>query len=214
MTEFTQLKTLFDISEPCGIDTTELQPWKDKFGAIPKVLTDYYAQLGAHEFNRSQDYLISPDEINEFEDNDYLIFYSENQSVSIWGIHKDDVSKDNPPVYENYGKEEWYQTTDTLTSFLNSMGFLQAVFSMEFSNEEYWNISQVQADEIAKAFKSKNVDSELYTGVRFYGNYDDSVIVIMNNNEGYILMFSSSDEEHFDEMCDIIENIVSKEDEE
>ena len=88
------------------------------------------------------------------------------------------------------------------------MALLQTTFSLEYSNEEYWEINGEQADEIAKFFKTKNADSGLYTGVRIYGNYDDSVIVVMNNNDNYILMFSSSNEEHFEEMYDEIEEIL------
>lgn len=210
MTDFNAIKKLFAIDSPCGFAESDLSFWIGAYGAIPKVLRDYYVELGTHEaLNSSQDFLIAPSQFEEYEDPNYLVFYSENQGVSIWGIRKEDVQKENPPVYENYGEDEWYLTADSVYAFLISMAHLQAVMCMEFSNGEYVDISREQAYKIANEFISKQADSDLYTGVKFYGNYDDTVIVVMNNRERFILMYSSNSEEHFNEADRMIKDILS-----
>lgn len=210
MTAFNIIKKLFTIDEPCGYTESDLAYWVEVYGAIPNVLKDYYVKFGKHEaLNSTQDCLITPPQFEEYSDPNYLIFYSEDQGVCMWGIKKRDVQKENPPVYENYGEDEWYLTADTVYEFLISMAHLQAVMCMEFSNEEYTDISQAQASEIANRFISKQADSGLYTGVKFYGDYDDTVIVVMNNHERFILMYSSNGEEHFNEIDRIINNILS-----
>jgi len=209
MTDFTKIKKLFNITGLYGFEKSELQLWIVRYGAIPRVLLDYYVELGAYKpLNETQDFLITPNDIQEFDDPNYLIFYSENQSVSFWGINKSDVIQDNPPVYENYGGIEWYKTCDTLLEFLTSMAFFQAVFSMKYSNLDYRKINQEDVDNIKKIFISKDADSGIYTGVKFFGNYNDSVIAILNDNNSYNLLFSSNSEAHFEEMNKILTHIL------
>ncbi|MEC0090794.1 hypothetical protein [Paenibacillus macquariensis] len=198
MTDFTAIRNLFHITESCGFDVKELQPWISRNGSIPEVLKDYYLELGAHpQLNGSQDFLIKPKDFHQYENDDYLTFYLENQGACVWGIRREDVAVSNPPVYENYGREEWYQTSESLTEFLHAMAYFQAVISMEFSNEEYWQIDEQVVEGIKMMFSSKQADSGLYTGVQFYGQAGE-VIVVMNNRDEYLLIFSAEDEQRFD----------------
>jgi len=198
MTDFAAIRNLFHITESCGFDVKELQSWISRYGSIPEVLKDYYLELGAHpQLNGSQDFLIQPKDFHKYVHDDYLIFYTENQGACVWGIRREDVAAPNPPVYENYGEEEWYQTSKSLMEFLLAMAHLQAAVSMEFSNEEYWQIDEQVVEGIKMMFPSKKADSGLYTGVQFFGQAGE-VIVVMNNREGYLLMFSAEDEKQFD----------------
>ncbi|WP_391573596.1 hypothetical protein [Cohnella sp.] len=198
MTDFTAIRSLFHITEPCGLEEKELQPWINRYGSIPEVLKDYYLELGAHpQLNGSQDFLIQPKDSHKYVNDDYLIFYTENQGACLWGIRREDAAAPNPPVYENYGEEEWYPTSKSLMEFLLAMAHLQAVFSMELSNEEYWPIDEQAVEEIKRKYPSKQADSDLYTGVQFFGQAGE-VIVVMNNSDGYLLMFSAEDEQRFD----------------
>ena len=203
------IKKLFCIESNCGYSENDLNYWIEKYDTMPKVLKEYYMEVGKHhKLNNTQDFLIPPAQFEEYADTEYLVFYSENQGASLWGIKKSDVEKDNPPVYENYGDEEWFLTANSLSQFLLSMAYLQAVFSMEYANEECVDITEEQHRAISNYFSSKQADSDLYTGVSFYGNHDDTVIVVMKNHDYYILMYSSNSELHFDEMDRAIEQIL------
>ena len=214
MTDFSALKKLFNIDSPCGYEESDLARWSEKYGAVPKVLKDYYMEVGKHkDLNNAHDFLLSPAQFEDYEEAEYLVFYSENQGGTVWGVKKEDVKKedvkkDNPPVYGNSGEEEWFLTANSVCEFLLSMAHLQAVISMSYSNEEYADITTEQANRIAKSFLSKQADSQLYAGVKFYGNYDDTVIAVMQNHEACILMYSANSKEHFDETDSIINAIL------
>lgn len=53
---------------------------------LPKILRQYYQELGTHAINSIQDFLLEIDKDNQEAykqiklDNEYLIFYKENQS--------------------------------------------------------------------------------------------------------------------------------------
>ncbi len=216
MTDFSKIKALFDIKECIGYEKKDLQPWFDQFGQLPAVLVDYYVELGAHlGLNQTQDYLVVPTgdkssfhHISKHYDDDFLIFYGENQRCCVWGIRSKDLGQDNPPVYRSSDSDEeveWFQETNSLLEFFNSMAMLQAAFSFEFSNEEPWNITHTDVDFIKENFQSKNADSELWTGIQAYGNDDSSVIVVMKNHDDYILFFASRDEEKYEEMFEQLE---------
>ena len=122
MTDFSIIKKLFGISEPNGFAENEINVVRDIFGDLPKVLTDYYTELGKiQNLNHTQDLLIVPERFQYFRHNDYLIFYYENQRSCVWGIHKDDLSKANPPVYMSFDEKEWNLETETLTDFFTAM---------------------------------------------------------------------------------------------
>lgn len=128
MTDFSTIKKLFHITESCGFTTDEIQVVKDIFGDLPKVFTDYYTELGKiQNLNHTQDLLITPERFQYYKHDDYLIFYSENQRACVWGIHKDDLSKSDPPVYMSEDQKIWKPETQTLTVFLLQWLFFRLV---------------------------------------------------------------------------------------
>lgn len=122
MTDFSTIKKLFHITEPNGFSVDEIQMVKNAFGNLPQTFVDYYTELGKiFELNQSQDSLVTLDRLTNYATNEYLIFYTENQHVCVWGINKDDLSKPNPPVYMSYDEKEWNLETETLTNFFTAM---------------------------------------------------------------------------------------------
>lgn len=110
---------------------------------------------------------------------------------------------DNPPVYVRSGAE-WERLRSSVKEFLLAMAHLQAVLAMEYSSEEYWDIDEVVAERIEQNFPSRQANSDLYTGVRFFGRPGE-LIMIMNNNGGHLLMFAAEDEERLDELYNLFE---------
>lgn len=206
MTDFSKIKKLFGITEPNGFAENEIQIIRDIFGDLPAVFVDYYTELGKIEnLNQTQDLLIVPERFQYFKHNDYLIFYYENQRACVWGIHKDDLSKTNPPVYMSYDEKEWNLETETLTDFFTAMAFLQAGFALGFTSDCFYEIDDNALKVIAKNYRNKGVAFKQWNeGIDFYGNYDDDVIIIMSNNQ---LFYSSNTEEHFLEMDKILSKL-------
>lgn len=207
MTDFTMIKKLFRITKRNGFSHDEIQTVKNIFGELPQVFIDYYLELGKDErLNHTQDRLIKPDQFQYFKHSEYLIFYCENQRVCVWGIHKNDISRTNPPVYMSYDEKEWKKEFETLTDFFLAMAYLQTVFALEYGCESFYSIEQTGLEFIREHFKYKGVSFRHWIGIEFYGNYDDSVIVVMNKDDS-ILMYASSDEQHFHEMDRVLSKL-------
>jgi len=209
MTDFSKIKKLFGITEPNGFTENEIQVVKDIFGDLPAVFVDYYTELGKiQNLNQTQDLLIVPERFQYFKHNDYLIFYYENQRACVWGIHKDDLSKRNPPVYMSYDEKEWNLETETLTDFFTAMAFLQAGFALEFPSNTFYEIEPNDLDFIIKNYSDKGVSFKQWLeGIQFYGNHDDEVIIITGGNQ---MFYSSNTENHFLEMDKVLSKLGSE----
>ena len=209
MTDFSTIKKLFHISEPNGFTENEIKIVKDIFGNLPKVFVDYYSELGKiQNLNQTQDSLIIPERFQFYNHNDYLIFYTENQHACVWGIHKDDLSLDNPPVYMSYDQREWNLETETLKDFFTAMAFLQAGFAIQFSSEAFYDLDRKEVDFIIENYKNKVVSfKEWGEGINFYGNHEDDIIILMSNNQ---LFYASNTKEHFDELHKVLSQLGSE----
>lgn len=177
-------------------------------GTLPEVLRDYYKELGKEPFNYEQDKLLRPDEI--FETEEYVVFYAENQWVVVWAIRKEDMNKNDPPIYCSYDYEEgeFELEAESLHYFLNSIALLQGAFYLEYTIGEFINIEEKQAKKIRAAFQKKEYYLRKWIGVEFYGNNADSVIGIFQNDGYYNLMYSSSNQKHFEEIDEYIEKEI------
>ena len=49
MADFSVIKNLYNITEPCGFSEELIQLGIEEIGALPEVLSDYYAELGTHK---------------------------------------------------------------------------------------------------------------------------------------------------------------------
>lgn len=206
MTDFSTIKKLFHIEKPNGFSNGEMQIVKNIFGNLPKVFMDYYAELGKiQSINQTQDSLIIPERFHYYNHNNYLIFYTENQHACVWGIHKDDLSKSDPPVYMSEDQKIWNHETETLTEFFTAMAFLQAGFGLEFPGNTFYELEEHELEFISKNFKNKGFSFKKWLGgVSFYGNYDDDVIVLQATNQ---LFYAANTKEHFAELDEVLSKL-------
>lgn len=184
MTPFEEIKTLFDIKEDNGFGTKEIALHQAVCEHIPQVLYDYYAWLGKiHPLNHTQDHLLTPDKLKMSKNKDHLIFYVENQYACVWGIRKEDLTANNPPVYMSFDENHWQKETQNLMDFLSAMAHLQAVFALEFNAEDFLWFHHSEQDLMAlrSHFKKKPFYfSKWCVGIEFYGNDDTEVIAVFN----------------------------------
>lgn len=206
MTNFSIIKKLFHITKSNGFNDDEIQIIKNIFGKLPQVFIDYYAKLGKiQNLNHTQDLLIVPGRFQYYKHDDYLIFYSENQKACVWGIHKDDLSKPNPPVYMSEDEKEWFLETESLIDFFTAMAFLQAGFGLEFPSNTFYELERHELSFISENFKNKGFSfNQWLGGIRFYGNYNDDVIVLQATNQ---LFYASNTKEHFAQMDKVLSKL-------
>jgi hypothetical protein len=197
--DFSDIRQLFDISDNsfCIDETIIVQNESRLRINLPKILKEYYLQLGNHEaLNQSQNYLVLPQEL-QFDDNDLLVFYTENQFVVLWGIKRSDLSLDNPPVY-SICDEDIELESPNLSTFLTAMAYLQAVFSFTY-NANRTEISKITEEIIQKTWKKSNHSLKTWN-VEFYQNNLNEILAVMKNDEQIDLFIATKTEESFKEI--------------
>ncbi|TAF32674.1 MAG: hypothetical protein EAZ57_08235 [Cytophagales bacterium] len=208
MTDFNKIRQLFDITENNGFSEDEIFVFKNVCENIPKKLFEYYLQLGKIKtLNQTQDRLLEPIRLTMSKNNDFLVFYSENQWVCVWGINKNDLSVDNPPVYMSYNEQEWHQETYLLTDFLDAMANHQAVFALKFCSEELRCIDNQDIKIIEKHFKKRECSFSKWIGIDFYGNHENDVIEVQKNDDYYDLIYASNNKQQFKAMYKILNQL-------
>lgn len=132
MNTIQKIKRLYHLSENenYGFSATEILQLENKIATkLPAKLTEYYLELGKEEkLNYSYNRLLKPDHEIGFSDDGYLVFYEENQVVAFWGIRKEDLKLDNPPIWVKYDtieKSDWMIETKTTENFF----LLMAVYN-------------------------------------------------------------------------------------
>ncbi|WP_295154677.1 hypothetical protein [uncultured Ruminococcus sp.] len=203
MYEYNELRELFDLTEPMGWSGEVISLLKAEYGSLPAALEDYYrlcAGCDALASDQSGDYLMPAEKVGMCREDGYYVFFSENQSVSFWGIKLTDMDKPDPPVYETYDGGEWLLTGESLWRFLVSQGYLCAVTSgLEYAVEDYLEADEEQADDIRRSFEHiEYADSGIYQGAQFYRINEDSYLALMPDECGSLVMFASKSEEGFD----------------
>ncbi|KFF03468.1 hypothetical protein [Flavobacterium reichenbachii] len=219
-----KIKRLYALSEKenYGFSEAEILQLEKKLATlIPARLKEYYLELGREEnLNYHYNRLMKPEEI-EFSEDNFLVIYEENQNVAIWGIKKDDLKLDNPPVYGNYGtieKSDWILETQTLEDFFLSMAIYNGTFGGLKYNGNYFGeiISEILKDfetnwnfipEISWE-KQKNYTNDFY----------DVISLSFDQNQNCVAVFiGTSDQERFDyilEQIDIDWSYLSYDDDE
>lgn len=200
LTDFSKIKKMYKITEPNGFTSEEIESIRNIFGALPRILEDYYKELGNVEnLNQTQDSLTRINDFPYCKHSDYLIIYVENQRTCVWGIFKDDLSKPNPPVYHSFNEQEWHLECEKLMDFLEAMAYLQAIFGLDYSPKLFRSVEKEDVDYLHENFANKNVSFRVHCeGVEFFGNHDDTIIMLFESG-GYFT-YSSSSKDHFDEM--------------
>lgn len=203
MTDFSVIRSLFHYKDNCGFSEEAIDIDIKKWGALPKVLADYYQQLGKYEdLNYAQDRLCP---LKEFDD--YICFYEEAQGAMHWCISKEDFNKDNPPVYCHKwqdGKYVFLQESKDLITFFNAMANGQALYCFEYNSEGFICPSDKELENVKLNFKKRSFGFKHSSEIDFYGNYDDDVICLVKSGDKVQLSYASKDLEQFEAIEKII----------
>lgn len=127
-----KIKRLYDLSENknYGFSENQILTLEKKLDIeLPIKFKEYYLELGIEEnLNYSFNRLLKPENEIGFSDDGFLVFYEEHQNAAFWGIKKEDLLQDNPPIYGNYDtieKSHWEIETSSIENFF----LLMAVFN-------------------------------------------------------------------------------------
>ena len=203
MIDYELVKKLYGIEALQGALAEDMNYLKEKYKIIPKQLVEFFELAGeTKELNCIQDEWLFPSKYRKYtwmdmdEYKDYFVLLNENQGVFQIVIKKDDMIKDNPPVYVLDGTDIIGKCADTLTDFLMGMLIYQSVFTMKYSPEDFFWYSDEEIQIIRKTmiimpYKLQNWYSDT---IEFYSNAEDNMLYIMSDgNQGtYGAMTNSS----------------------
>lgn len=201
MSRYEALGDVWDVfdepSATSGYPDAVLDPWRERYGAVPAALVEYYTTLGAiDEMNRTQDQLVGPVgdrssrfRMDEFDDPGVLVFYVENQAALHWGVLASDVHEDDPRVHMNDG-DGWKATDDTVSAFLIAQGMLQRMYSFPEQSEEFYAVTFAHLEKLPELIFDLDRSADLYGGVSFYGGWD---IVLAHFRDSSSVYFGAED---------------------
>ena len=168
-----------------GYRKEERQPLWDGWGTVPAVLDYYYATLGrAPALNHTQDDLLSPTVAGGFDElPDHRPFYRENQGACLWALRRDELEKDDPPVWGSADRQQWWQETPCLSVFLQTMAHLQAIFALEYRSEGFQLLDAAARAIVEAHYHRRTLGlNHWLDGVAIYGNRDQETIVLLEAN--------------------------------
>lgn len=176
--------------------------------SLPKVLKSYYSTLGQHKaINTAHNRLLRPDGEIGFTEDGYFVFYEENQMVAYWGIKKEDIPLDNPPVWGNYGTAEvpdWCLETKTTKDFL----LLMAINNGTLGGLEYYATSlEVVKHEVVQFIQEKwNELTEIsWEKQRFYTHdFEEVLSLSFDDKDNCTAIFiGTSHQDRFDQLLNL-----------
>jgi len=203
MTDFSKIKILFDVKSSNGFSEDEIEDILNLVNNLPRPIIDYYKELGNCDFNYWQDNLIRSNgkklyQYKIFLNDKYVIICCENQGVCYAGIKKEDLSKENPPVYFSFDRKFWKIGCDNLIDYIHGFTYVHAALYLK--NNGYLSISDNGKFFIRENFKNKRVIFYNWIldgyNTEFYGDYDDTILMLTERE----LFYASNNKEHFIEM--------------
>lgn len=203
---FGAIRELWEIDPDAriGYPGEVLDDWERRFGDVPAALREYYTTLGAHvELNHTQDQLVAPADtpgtvyrMDGDDATDVLVFYVENQLAVQWGVLAADCAESDPTVQELVDGE-WEPTADTVSSFLAAQAHLQRLYAYEDWSEEFLSIDDEALARLRDFLPSRNVTSDLYGGVEFFGGPG---VVLAYFRDSSSVVFGCADEHLLDSL--------------
>lgn len=201
---FAKIRRLFALEgEEHGYSDAELAPLLAETRQMPAVLHGYYRTLGKHTgVNHTQDRLVTPASFPHVQLAEHLVFYVENQGCCFWGIHHQDLAQRNPPVWMTKDRCRWVKECGSLTDFLLTMAYLQAMFALPYASEGFLWLQPHDRAILEKHFQQKPFGfSKWLNGVAIYGNHDSDAIVLLEAHEAETqLRYASFNAAHFAQM--------------
>lgn len=218
MTYFDKIRHLYgiDAQEQLGFEAHEVdQP-------LPEMLKEYYLSLGKQEaINYSHNRLLKPGGEIGFSQDDYLVFYEENQGVVFWGIKRTDLGLSNPPVYGNYSGDEmapdWQLECATTDAFLLLMAVYNGVLGgLAYNANSFEAVSGETVDDIQNTYQE--IKEISHATQRVFTRDYESMISLSFDKDGNCTgaFIGTGNADRFNEMLDELDiawSYISSEDE-
>ncbi len=211
---FDWLKVLYAADSLEGVTDEEIGYMKELFGALPRVVEEFYRKAARSDvLHHGQDHWLLPEDFKKSEwlrKLDCLILLNENQGVFRAGIRREDLAKNDPPVYITDDDKKWKLCADSTTEFLYAMMAYEAVFSYEYFPEEFYCITEKELAELDRKLTRLPYEVHGWFGERLllFSNAEDNMVQVMDLGGGDLqMLFGAATEESYLEIMDVVEGI-------
>lgn len=177
-----KIRDLLQIENDNGFSKKEMEEAEKRIGIhIPKILNEFYLQIGKHKNISIQNYIQKPENL-KFDENGYLVFYIENQGVFLWAIKKNEIEKNNCKVYRTEGQNIWEEEDNSIEDFLFKAAVLHSII---IKPHRSWKRMITKDEELnaRKMFQSPNV---IFEHSQFKSEFflEDSLILMIGSSSG------------------------------
>ena len=210
------LSYLYNINETNGLTEEELDFLENKFGKLPKALTEFYALCGhCDNILVNQDIWITPRDYKKWSwlnDNKYMVLLDENQGVYIAAILEEDLRKDNPSVYVSSDSgETWELCADSLENFIKAALIYEAVFSFPYSAETIYTLTEDEVALVKEKLSQLPYHLENWFGkVWLFQDLPNSAAFVLEVDGDFQVLYGASSKEAFQRIASRLNGIGEK----
>ena len=207
------VRDLYGVDQPQGCTEEEIAAMKERFGAIPAVVEDFWRTFGrTKELDQCQDNWMFPEQYSKWkwlEEYDGLVLLNENQGCCQACVRREDLTLPDPPVYEFVNDEAQEQISPSVSQFLEAAWLYESVFRLECSPEEFFELPEEDLEVIqAKLAKHPAVlKNWMEFEVTFYSSRPDNLVVIMDVGGQYQTLYGGATEESYAALMEVMEGL-------
>lgn len=210
----TLVRDLYGVDRPQGCTEAEIAAMKERFGAIPAVVEDFWRTFGhTKRLNCGQDTWIFPGHYSKWkwlEKYEDLILLNENQGVLQACVRREDLSLPDPPVYLLEGNSPRLLSAPAVSEFLEAALLYESVFQLEYSPEEFFEFTEADLAVIRSSLTKRPALQKNWfvTETAFYSNRLDNLVVIMDMGNGdYQSIYGGATEESYAALMEVLEGL-------
>ena len=211
------LKNLYGITEPDGLTEEEFAFLENKFGNVPEKLRGFYSLCGHCEnVLFVQDEWITPESYKKYGWIDdtakgNMILLHENQGVCDAVIFREDLGKDDPPVYviSDNGDEPLLCAKST-EEFIKAALVYQGVFGFNFIPEAFFYISDDEFELLKEKLELMpyHLENWLFIdNIRLFRYSADGALFLIGSEGEYQMSYGAASEETFEKLSALLNGI-------
>ena len=211
-----QMKPLYGVDTLQGYTDADIELLRNRFGALPQVLEDYYRAAGRtaafHDVN--QDQWVLPEDYGLGEclrQTEYMILLDENQSVCHAGICREDLCLPDPPVYCTEDNKNWTLCAPETSKFLAAALAYEAVFGFEYGSEEFYWLTQKEVDLVRSRLTKFPYEMMNWIGgmkITLYQSEIDNMVAVMECGEDdFQMIYGAASEASYNRLHAILDGI-------
>lgn len=209
------LKPLYGVSELQGYADADIAALKERFGALPAVLEEYYRAAGrTAAFHHVQDTWMLPEDFQRWEwlqRSEYLTLLVENQGVCRAGIRREDLCLPDPPVYESEDEGEWALCAPAVSVFLPAALAYESVIGIEFAPCDFFWLTEEELSRIRTGLTQLPYSFGPWISgmkITLYQNAPDNLAAILECEDGELqMLYGAASEASYQKLMTVLKGI-------